>query len=198
MPFPDPAKWQSLTRWKDALEVVKIVVTIGAVIVGGLWTYKLFVEHREAYAKADISHEFQHLRLEDGRHLVRLTVSAKNTGNVLLRIAEGDIRIEKVLPISPIVEDAIRERADPITDGEAHPPWPLVRGRKRQWDLGTFEIEPGETDQSQYYDFLIPGEVEAINAYTHFGNVEKQGVQAIGWAKATLFDLRQTGLGAAK
>ena len=45
----------SITKAKEFIDLAQKVVMIIAVIVGGSWTWMLFLQHREPYAKATIS-----------------------------------------------------------------------------------------------------------------------------------------------
>jgi hypothetical protein len=167
----------------------KIVTTL-AVIVAGIWTYKLFVENREAYARANLQHNITVVKIEDGRRLLRLDIIIENTGNVVLPLQHAEVRVERVLPLSPRIEQTLDQRVNQIVDGQDFFPWPVIRVRQSQWEEGQFELEPGEQDNARY-EFIIPSTEQVINIYTHFDNAAKQDKQpGIGWDHSTLIDLR--------
>ena len=94
----------SLSKGKAFCETLQAVCTIGAILVGGWWTYTLFVENRKDYPRAKISHHILYRGLginKDARtdtRLVHVTVTVANTGEVLVTLANSEVRVQQILP----------------------------------------------------------------------------------------------------
>jgi hypothetical protein len=177
-------------RLNEIIDLFSKLVTTAAVILGGLWTYKLFVEHREAYARANLQHDIIIIDIDDERRLLRLDVTIENTGNIMLSLRSAEVRIEAVLPLSDRIERTLDGTMNQIVSEDDSFPWPAIRVRHSEWEDGKFELEPGENDDT-HYEFIIPANQDVINIYTHFDNPVKQDEQpGIGWDHSTLVDLR--------
>ena len=63
-------------------------------MVGGWWTYRLFVRQRVDQARADVTHAVQEFPLRAGNRLLRVLVEIRNVGNVELRPPSGSTLIQ--------------------------------------------------------------------------------------------------------
>lgn len=185
-------KWfvVSITDLASLLDVCQKVVSIAAIIIGAIWTYKLFIEHRESYAKADIHHEVATVDLGDNRLLLRINVSIQNTGNTVLRLTDGEIQIERILPLDAVIVDEASRRQSALFDETERVIWPVVRIKKIKWERGDFEIEPGEHDKSPF-EFILSNPPDVINITTYFSNPYKNQQRRLGWAYSSIIDLRE-------
>lgn len=174
----------------DVVDIISKVVTTGALIVGGIWTYALFVENREVYARANLKHDFTLVDIDNQRCLLRLDVTIENTGNVILQLFSGEVRVESILPLSRRIEKSLEIRKNPLEEGPAFFSWPVIRLRRSSWESGEFELEPNEKDTIRY-EFIISRRYQVVNVFTHFDNPTKnQNQRRIGWNHSTLIDLR--------
>ena len=172
---------------KDISEILGNLATIAALIVGGIWTYRLFIKRRLGYAKAEVTHAIVHRTLSPDKILIHLTVKIRNIGDVLLSIVNADVRLQQVIPAPDFVLDAAASGEDPIQDGQTEIEWPILRHRISNWDKGKIEIEPGESDVFDY-DFIIDVGVSTVEVYSYIKNKMKTG-REIGWGKTTLYDI---------
>lgn len=179
-----------LSQLRDVLEILQKLTAIFALIIGGIWTYTQFIQHREFYPRANISHQISDLALPDSQTLLRVRVSIENSGNTLLEITKGEVRIQRVLPLSRIITDNLHSRADPIRGGPQRLPWPAIRLRHLKWAPREFHIEPGETQQIDF-DFVIPSDIRAINAYSWIQSAKNDASTSLGWSSSTLYRIRQ-------
>lgn len=170
---------------RDLIDTIQKCVTIAAVIIGGIWTYNAFIEHREVYPKANLTHGITDFKLPNGDNFIRVNISIRNSGNVLLSLSKAEIRLEHVLPINQRILDELVSRKNKIMEGRDRFQWSPIRIRQTTWNPGTAEIEPGES-HNMYYEFIIPPEHKVINVYTWFENIEKRPVKSIGWYASTL------------
>lgn len=182
--------WQALKdgALKQVVETIQAVATIMALLIGGIWSYNVFIKHRELYAKANIQHKVGSVKLTKDKVLLRVTVSIENSGNVLLSLREGEVRIERVLPLSDLSQKKLGNDSDLIVDGNPHV-WPAIKIRRLKWERGGFNIEPGERDEIPS-DFVLSSNLQVVNVYTHFKNPNDP---RIGWRHSTIFNLMDKG-----
>lgn len=134
---------------KKPIETIQSIITIVAIIVGGLWTYNLFIKERKNIPHTNIELQLSHIKLSNEINLLHVGIKLTNAGNTLLSLKKYEIRIQQVLPILPCknaqpcavkqVNDALRN----ISRKENHFSWPLIAKRKTGIE-NTIKIEPGE------------------------------------------------------
>lgn len=172
-----------VSAWKDLVEA-------GAVCVGGVWAYMLFVRGRQRYPRASIAHSITHRLVPDGRALLRVVATIANPGVILLSLRYADAWVQQVLPLAEGIED-LATTEDGEGQREPEFKWPQIGPRLECfWQKEDFEIEPGENDQVTW-EFFIDKDVETVVVYTYFQNVKKRR-REIGWRLTTLYDLKET------
>lgn len=187
VPPPPPG---SSTTFKDWVDIVQSIVTIVAVIVGGIWTYQLFIKERRDYPHANVEHKVSHLALPEKKRLLRVGLELTNAGSSLMDIDQAIIRIQQVLPVTSCVGDPCAERQlkDASADVQRKDDrfaWPLIAERNVTANI---EIEPGEK-QSLDYEFVIPVTVKAVRIYTYFRNQHRSSKRKeIGWYLSSYYD----------
>jgi hypothetical protein len=169
---------------------VQACATVIAIIVGGVWSYMLFVQKRQRYPRANIEHRITHRSIPDNKLLLHVAVTVRNTGDVLLSLVSGQTRIQQILPLSLELLDPISKGRDPVKAGDREILWPLIKLRKQKWREQECEIEPGESDEF-HYDFILDAEVQTIEVYSYFKNAKKPG-REIGWGWTTIYDLGES------
>lgn len=171
---------------KTLAETGQAIATIVALIVGGAWTYTLFVRKRQRFPRATLSHTVAIRNITPGFLLVHLVVRVQNIGEVLLELRDSDIQLRQIVPLDEKQAKEIAEGKDPVKTGDSEVDWPGIGRRECDWKERPTEIEPGEYDEF-HYDFLIDSSVTTFSAYSYFGNITKKGKE-IGWNCATLHD----------
>lgn len=184
--------------FKDKIETVGTMVTIGAILVGGLWTYKLFIEERKHYPHANIEQKVSHVQLSDRTNLLRVGIELTNSGTSRLRSDKAIVRIQQILPVPPCIgegpcakEEVISALKDPERKADRFS-WPMIA--EREHNVGQFlDIEPGEKDLVEF-EFVVPTEVTVVRIYSYFRNDQrsKQGSDEIGWKTSSQYDFRQS------
>jgi hypothetical protein len=167
---------------KEIVDIAEPLATIIAILVGGFWSYMLFVRNRQKYPRAKISHQIAHKKISDEKVLLHVSTKISNIGNVLLSIISGRTWVQQVIPSQEKVLDSIPR-------GETEINWPSIGDKITKWEEGKFEIEPGEDDQI-CYDFVIDADVQTVKVYSHFENVKKRG-RDLGWSWTTIYDLKE-------
>jgi hypothetical protein len=173
---------------KDIAEVLQAIATVIALMLGGAWSYMLFVKKRQKFPRANITHKIFHKPISTDKVLLNVTAEISNTGDVLLSLLSGTTRVQQVLPLSPEILKTINEGKNPIPEKEREVKWPLIDEKESDLKKEKIEIEPGEKDQI-VYDFIIDDDIETVVVYSYFANIRKRS-RDIGWDLTTVYDLK--------
>jgi len=163
-------------------------ITILAIILGGYWTYMLFIKKRQKYPRADMLHDIKHVPLSDKKTLLTLNVKIINIGDVMISIESGEVRVQQVLPVPEEILEEIQKGEDPVKENEREIFWSIINERKCKLEKDEVEIEPGESDNIKF-DFIIDSDIMVIEIYSHFKNIKKQK-RDLGWSLTSIYDLR--------
>jgi len=176
------------SKAKDIADIVQSFFTVLGIVVGGFWTYMLFVQKRQRYPRAKTTHTITHKPLGHNRILLHVTTDISNPGEVLLRLVSGFTRVQQILPPPPEVVAAMKKGEDPVRPTDTEYPWPLVGERAWHWEK-PHEIEPGESEEL-HCDFVIADTLRTVEIYTYVKNEAKPNKE-IGWNLTTICDLEE-------
>jgi hypothetical protein len=173
---------QAIDQLASALQAAAAVV---ALIVGGVWTYLLFVRNRLGKPAARTAHQVTIKDLGDCGYLVRVGVIVENLSTVLIRIKSGKVRLKRILPLSEELSGQLVHHECPLVEG-GKVKWPLLANRPFDWTK-TYQVEPHESD-TLYFDFVVDKPLTTFEVYSHIFNVSKvEGT--IGWNTTTVHDV---------
>lgn len=175
-PTPSPSVLDSVDAVAGWTEAASNVVQILAIIIGAIWTYMLFVRHREKWPRATLEHLIQHWSLDDRRRVLRVVEKITNTGGVLLRVSTRKTWVQQIHPMLPEPLQALEAG----TSQEA--PWPTLGTHEKKEEKSPPELEPGESDHFEH-DFLIDTEAETVQVYSHFENERRRSSSWSRWRK---------------
>ena len=180
----------NLVELREIVDVVESGVTMLALIVGGIWTWLLFVRQRINLPRLITSIEPHALRLDHG-WLIHVNIAIRNTGTVLARLARAELRLRQMVPLPDEFESLTRRGCDPVEQGRSEILWPMLA--RREWSYGEreCEIEPGESD-ALVADFFAPASVESVQLYLFIANEAKKP-QNIGWTSTVVHELGDHG-----
>jgi hypothetical protein len=181
--------------FKDKVETVQAIVTTAAIIIGGIWTYNLFIKERKQFPHANLEQKISHVALSQRTNLLRVGIEIANTGTSRLLLGKSIIRVQQILPIPPCpkqgpcaaeqVNAALKE-AELKTDRFS---WPLIAERDKRFEQ-PLDIEPGEKDFIEF-EFSVPSDVKVIRVYSYFRNDQKsKGDNEVGWSMSSHYDFR--------
>jgi len=175
-----------LAAQKDVLETLQTALTIAAIIVGGWWTYTLFIEHRESLPHLNIRHSVTSKMVLPNITWIHLTVNIENTGDSLASLHSADVRLQQILPLDPSFQKRLADGQELVPHDERQVPWPLLRRSLTRLDL---EIEPKESTSIEF-DFVFPDTVKTVRVYSYFENAkESSRKRHIGWSCGTILDI---------
>lgn len=175
---------KDMSFFVNVAELIQAIVISLGIVIGGFWTYVLFIRKRLAYPRANLELGVSDAILTKGARLVHAVVSITNTGDVLLRSDHAELRLRHVVPIPASLKDSIQIGYDPVPEDKTEIEWPLIAGREWRWSKHDFEIEPGESD-SLHADFVIHADIHAGEFYCFISNSKKRR-KRLGWALTRL------------
>jgi hypothetical protein len=158
-----------------------------ALLIGGIWTYSLFVQHRQKYPRARIEHQVTLKRIANDKILFHAAVQIENIGDVLIELASGQLRLLQVLPLISKINDTIAQDKDPVEGENPEIDWYELCSRPIRLTKKTCEIEPGEKELF-HCDFVISDKIHSVQLYSYFRNEQKRS-RELGWNYQTLHDI---------
>lgn len=182
-----PMSW-----WKDLAPMIEagaaliqvVVVTIGA-LVGGWWTWRLFVRNRLKYPRASLELSVSQIAIvKDRWRLIHTSGTITNTGDVLLNPDFAELRLRQVVPDPENLVGTGDDNHDPVLGEETEVQWPVITRREWPKEKYCLEIEPGEAD-SLHADFRIPISVSVVGFYFFVPNPRKKKSR-VGWTYTKL------------
>jgi hypothetical protein len=167
------------------------VATVVALLVGGIWTFRIFIKNRLNRPCANVTHVVTTKLLSGHGMLVHVGVQVKNDSAVLMRLATGEIRLVPVLPLDDATASALASAAELVRDRSSEPEvqWPSVRSYKIDWSDCPREIEPHESD-TFHFDFVTKSDLVFFEVYSYLQNVTKSK-RDIGWSTTTLHEAEE-------
>lgn len=177
-----------LETWTGISEIFSNAITGAAVIVGAIWAYWRFVRERTRWPRAEVDIYFTQRSLGESTILLNVKVKVKNDGRGLMELTKLRLDLHRVLPLGGEMRGKI-ERGKQFEPGSVEANWPLIGQLVRDWENGTAELEPGETDEFGF-DFFLGTEIETVFLYVYLDNVaKKRGNRALGWVVTELHDI---------
>jgi hypothetical protein len=180
-----PIDWTKFETWKDAASTAQSVVTILALIIGGVWTYTLFIKQRTDKPRLRSTLNLQVAPFRNHQRLLVVDLSVLNAGNTLIELDQGMIAIKQVVPV-PAEADAYTQ--EPIA---IHPQSDGVHFKSGLTDStpldGKLQLEPGEMEQI-HTELIIPCSVQVAEISSFLTNKSLGGT---GWRTFASFDFTQ-------
>ena len=117
---------------KYAMDIVQSAATVIALILGGIWTYHLFIEQRQEQPRLKIDHKISQRRMPNGETLLSVDEVLSNPGTTLVVLRSSETRIIQLLPLPPGItkEDLTAQHELPDIVGKPDK-WPVLRDTQR-------------------------------------------------------------------
>ena len=139
---------------RDAISTIQAIVTTIAVIIGGIWTYLLFIEHREIAPRVNISHKIQSADITENITWLHIESRINNIGKTRVTLSNGQVRLQLIKPLADSIQKKIDLGKSIFDSPNNIVLWPLIK--KRQFDREII-LEPGEVDIIPI-EFIVPKE----------------------------------------
>ena len=189
----------------EFLTIIQALLTIAAGVFAGIW----FIRRGLFLSRATVSHAVEEIRIDAATILVRVKLIIRNTGEVRITIGRIRTRLQQVTPLVGNMKSSIADRLANLADARSG--YAAGRGIRKEEDLkdghkfrwpsigddiqvwtqeDLFEIEPKESETLSY-DFIVEGDVEAIQIYSFVGNESRNRPDRpdIGWTVRSLHTL---------
>jgi len=166
--------------------IIQALFTSIGILIGGIWTYLLFVRQRLHFPKVNIGLSTTDVMLPDGNRLVHAEIKIDNVGSMILCSNYAELRIRQVVPVPNEINTIIEDGEDPVQEGMTEVLWPMLYNREWKWEDKCFEIEPGESD-FLHADYIIPGNIKVVEFYSFIANAKKKR-HGLGWPLTQLHE----------
>lgn len=170
--------------FQNLLQNLESLATILAILIGGIWTYILFIKNREKFPKADITHKIEKINRKQDV-IVRLTIKIENLGKVKLPVESGEVRLQQIKPSNSSVINAVERFQENKNAKKREIGWPILEERVFSFKKDEYELEPTEKEHFEF-DFILDQEIDVIQFYTHIKNVFKADK---GWNYTSIHEL---------
>ncbi len=193
----------SIQEVLNVFQIANLFLQSAAILIGGWWTYTVFIRQRTTQPTLDVSHSISHIPLTHDKYLLRVTLVMENKGKVLFAPSIVDVWIQQVTRCPPTVLDSVAQYKKSESCGTAIE-WPKIAERHAEnkvickplredrEDLCVTQIEPGETDEC-HFDFLLDNNIESVFVFSYlecdrgrFGFLNRQR-GTLGWHKTSLY-----------
>jgi hypothetical protein len=182
----------TIEQWKSVLGLAESFAKIAALIVGGSWTYLLFIKKRTAFPRAEVVHTCAAYPIDGQRSVLRVTLTVKNKSDVLLQIISGRVLVQQIAPFADAAAELPMGFAGQGDTFEYS--WPPIGDRVFEYASDRYlEVEPGESDAIDF-DVFIEGTVRVVQIYSYLKNVTKKN-RELGWNCTSIHRLTPAAVG---
>lgn len=165
-------------NWPLTFAATKDLLEGAAVVIGGIWSYLLFVRQRLGKVRANLTHEIDCIDVNADYLLLHVITRIKNVGSVVIKPPKADVSVDGMVPLPEDIDAGL----DLARTKNRAPKLPLEYpslGTKTM-DLAEAEIflEPGEEDVFPA-DFVLSRTVKVVRVVTEVECGPQQ--QGITW-----------------
>lgn len=158
-------------NWASGFQAI---VTIFAVLVGGLFAFRNRHLFRYGQPHLTISHEMSHRQVSPGYVQVAVTAILHNSSRVKVEVLDGLLVIQQMAPVSDT--DAEEIFASTFIDNKYNGvlQWPTLSEVRLSWNQEDLLAEPGESVTATF-EYIAPVYIEALLITTYFYNSSVMG-----------------------
>ncbi|MDE2940390.1 MAG: hypothetical protein OXR67_15955 [Chloroflexota bacterium] len=177
--LPDGAQ---LGDWAD---IALAVVTILAILFGGMFAAVKFELFRESEPHLTVSHTINQRRLGGGYIHLDVATVMHNNSKVKVELRDGYFLLQQVAPVTA--------EMDFLGENLLYPPWPILD--EMSFSLGDDDIvlEPGQSLQ-EVFQFMIPHHVETLLIHYILFDSASPGDKSRGWGITEVYDIISHGV----
>ena len=164
----------------DWANIVLALVTIIAILFGGLFAAVKFDLFRDFEPHLSISHTINQRRLGGGYIHLDVEAIMHNNSKVKVELGDGYFLLQQIFPVAAEV--------DFLGDNLLYPPWPILD--EKSFSLGDYDIvlEPGQSLQ-EVFQFMIPDHVETLLIHYVLFDSASPGDRSRGWGITEVYDI---------
>ena len=178
----------NMSEIKDRASTLQSLVTITAIVVGGVYAWLKLQLFRDFEPHLTITHEIGHRSIGTTYIHIDVTAVLHNSSKVNLDLREAVFRLQQIGPTTDEEIESLYAEVfeSPIHD---HLQWPTLEEVDLTWESGALVIEPGESHR-ETYEFIISSDVQIALVYTFFENpnASDHARSVVGWGATSICD----------
>ena len=181
--------WSDRSSFQEWADIFQSIVTILAIIVGGIFALFKLQAFRDFEPHLTISHKVSHRLIGDSYVHIDATAELRNSSKVQVEIREGLFSLQRISPTSDVEIESLFEETF-IKREKRNLQWPTLYKLNAVWNKGELTIEPGESHR-ETIEFVISTELQSVIIYTYFSNPRfpLSSPMPKGWAASTIYDI---------
>lgn len=148
--------------WPVTIEAFSNIAQTLALLIAGIWTYRLFIKQRIDTRRAEVTLTAAVVARDDEQVLIRAVLELKNIGNVEFRPHKADLHVQDIKrPGSPLKLPTTSAGA-PCHPHQSIEEWPeVIKCALELSHEDHLTLEPGESERYPV-DFSIPAALGII------------------------------------
>lgn len=177
-----------LSDLQSITSVIQSIATTLAIIIGGIWTYRIYIQKREGIPKAKLEHKINNRIVNEKIMLLDTNITIHNIGDGQMSLQSWEIILSQVIPPISHFQKIIDAFDISYSKGKRILRWhELISEIEKVDSEGKFILEPNESHQF-HRNYIISSEIKTISLYTYFHNTKIKD-RNIGWELNTIYDL---------
>ena len=184
--------WSNASRVKDVAGAVQSVVTVIAIVTGGIFALFKLQAFRDFEPHVGVVHDIRHRSMNDTYVHIDVRATLHNTSKVKIEFRRARFSILQVLPNSN--DDIIQKHDQVFIEGEKRDiQWPVLNVIEHTWEPGKLVVEPGEKHSESQEFVVLMEDAETVRIDTFFFDPRfTQPSDEFGWKATTFYDTVQT------
>lgn len=148
--------------WPATFTAISDITQTIAVVVAGVWTYRLFVKQRSDRIRAELGLSASVVEASGENVLVRAVLEIKNVGSVELCPHKAYVRVQGIVRSRSVVPQSSTGNGVSHTPHTSVEEWPDILTSELQFENDDrLTLEPGEAERYPM-DFMIPGDYTTV------------------------------------
>lgn len=181
--------WSDTSKLSDLASIFGSVVTVIAIVFGGVLALVKLQAFRDFEPHLTVSHRVFHRPIGDSYLHIDVTAEMHNTSKVQVEIREGLFLLQRISPTSDKEIEDLFEKTF-VKKQERSLQWPTLYEVGSDWEKGELTVEPGESHHESI-EFITANDVESVIIYTYFSNPKfpESSSTPKGWSATTIYDI---------
>ena len=156
------------------VSIAQGVVTIIAIVLGGIFAWRRGFIFRHWQPHVTISHDVTHRRVSPENLHIEITAILHNSSQVKVEFLDGLFTVEQLAPVSDEYVEQIYGKTFVDKERYEAPEWHCLKEIRLEWKEDELIAEPGEK-VAVTLEYIVPNYVEAVLITTYFYNARVMG-----------------------
>ena len=151
------------------VSIVQAVVTIIAIMLGGIFAWRRGFIFRHWQPHVTISHDVTHRQVSPENVHVEITAILHNSSQVKVEFRDGLFTVEQLAPVSDEYVEQLYGKTFVDKERYEAPEWHCLKEVRLEWEEDELIAEPGEK-VAVTLEYIVPNYVESVLITTYFYN----------------------------